>query len=310
MSNIDELPSWAGRAVGPGGVGPSNVPPEPQASPAPKRRRGLLLGLLGLVAVAVAAGGAYWLSSRDDGSVATDSPTLSAVTSTPASGGQVAAGPTATTAPTTAATSATTAASTTTSTAATSSTAAGSTATVGPTPDNPEGAIRYATFKGGQVHLRGRVPSQEVAKAIQTKTALVVGPDNVFNEYTIDPSVPVDVPGPIYVEDTILFAFNSVKIEPAFTPILDLGIKLMTLNPKVTVKVVAQTDAVGSSTANLRVSQQRAQAVIDYWTRKGIDPSRVTADARGETGASEKDDPQTAALNRRAEFIISGLLDG
>jgi outer membrane protein OmpA-like peptidoglycan-associated protein len=58
----------------------------------------------------------------------------------------------------------------------------------------------------------------------------------------------------------------------------------------------------------MEVSEQRAQAVIDYWVRKGIDPSRLIADARGETEASEDDDEETAALHRRAEFVIEGLL--
>ena len=88
-----------------------------------------------------------------------------------------------------------------------------------------------------------------------------------------------------------------------------LGTLLLVQNPNVTITVVTRTDAVGSEASNLEVSRLRAQAVINYWLGKGIDSSRLIADPRGEEGASEDDDEQTAALNRRAEFIISGLLD-
>ena len=175
--------------------------------------------------------------------------------------------------------------------------------------DNGDGDIRHAVFKQGQVFLRGRVPSEEVSLAIETKAGLVVGPDNVFNEYEIDPDVPADLPAPVYVEDSVLFGFNSVKIESDFLPILDLGTLLLTQNPGASITVVTRTDAVGSEETNLKVSQQRADAVVNYWIRQGIDASRLTADARGEEGASEDDDAQTVALQRRAEFVISGMLD-
>ena len=58
-----------------------------------------------------------------------------------------------------------------------------------------------------------------------------------------------------------------------------------------------------------RESTKRAQAIINYWLGKGVNPDQINADPRGEEGASENDDEQTAALNRRAEFIIAGLLD-
>lgn len=210
---------------------------------------------------------------------------------------------------TTQATTSTTAPTTTTSAApSTTTTAATAMAKGTVTADNPEGALRYAVFKGGQVHLRGKVPAEAVGKEIETRAGKVLGPPNVFNEYQIDPTAPIDTPAPLYVEDVVLFGFNSVTIEPAFTPLLDLGTKLMTIVPTARIKVVASTDSVGTPEANLRVSQQRAQAVIDYWVRKGIDPSRLSADPRGEQGSTATDDPQTAALRRRAEFIISGFL--
>ncbi len=173
------------------------------------------------------------------------------------------------------------------------------------------GSDRQAIFKGGKVYLSGAVPSEEIGQVIEQKAAAVVGPDNVVNEYTIDPTAVIE-PGssaPLYVEDVVLFEFNSVEIATPFLPILDLGTLLLRQNPQASVTVVTRTDAVGSEEVNLEVSRKRAQAVINYWLGKGVSADQINADPRGEEGASEDDDEQTAALNRRAEFIITGLLD-
>ncbi len=170
---------------------------------------------------------------------------------------------------------------------------------------------RQAFFRGGVVYLTGAVPSEEIAQLIVERAAAVVGPDNVVNEYTIDPSVTIQ-PGesaPLFVEDVILFEFNSIEIATPFLPILDLGTLLLRQNPQASVTVVTRTDAVGSEEINLEVSRARAQAVINYWLGQGVNPDQIIADPRGEEGASDDDDAETAARQRRAEFIITGLLD-
>jgi outer membrane protein OmpA-like peptidoglycan-associated protein len=170
---------------------------------------------------------------------------------------------------------------------------------------------RQAFFRGGQVYLTGAVPSEEIGALIVERAAAVVGPDNVINEYTIDPTVTIQ-PGdsaPLYVEDVVLFEFNSIEVARPFLPILDLGTLLLRQNPQASVTVVTRTDAVGSEAVNLEVSQKRAQAVINYWLGQGVNPDQIIADPRGEEGASEDDDAETAATQRRAEFIITGFLD-
>lgn len=316
MSDVEELPSWAHRTVEAGTVATSNVA-QPMRAPEPERRRGRgpLFALIGLVLVGAGAFAGYWFVARDDGSeVATADPattTTAEATDASTGGDQVAAD-----------------ASTSTATSAPSTEPAGpgTSATAGEAPsttatplqattdssmvtdDNPAGAVRYAVFKGGQLYLRGKVPAEAVATEIVTKAGMVVGPSNVHNEYQIDPTVPLEVAAPIYVEDVVLFGFNSVKVEEPFLPILDLGTLLLTQNPNVKITVVTRTDAVGSEATNLEVSRQRGQAVANYWIKKGIDSSRIGIDARGEADAKDSDDAQTAALNRRAEFIITGLL--
>lgn len=176
---------------------------------------------------------------------------------------------------------------------------------------SPNDGDRQAIFRDGKVYLSGAVPSEEIGDVIVAKAEAVVGPGNVVNEYVIDPSTTIE-PGdsaPLYVEDVVLFEFNSIAIAPPFLPILDLGTLLLRQNPQASVTVVTRTDAVGSEEVNLEVASSRAQAVINYWLGAGVDPDQIIADPRGEEGASEDDDAETAALQRRAEFIITGLLD-
>ncbi len=170
---------------------------------------------------------------------------------------------------------------------------------------------RQAIFRSGKVYLSGPVPSEEIGQLIEQKAAAVVGPDNVVNEYTIDPSAVIEEgsSAPLYVEDVVLFEFNSVAIAEPFLPILDLGTVLLSQNPQASVTVVTRTDALGSEEVNLEVSTRRADAVVEYWLNQGVNAEQIKTDPRGEELASEDDDAETAALNRRAEFIITGLLD-
>jgi outer membrane protein OmpA-like peptidoglycan-associated protein len=312
MTDIDELPSWAGRALkDQEAAEAAQPPPEPGSH---GRRTGLLLTVVG-IAIIAALGLAVLFVTRT-GDEALDTQDQTSTTGSNETAGTTAEGGTATETEVASPTTSTTQGTTTSSAQGIAgddaagpeeSGAAGD----GPTSDatNADGSIRHAVFEGGKVYLRGRVPSEEISTTIETRAAAVVGPENVVNEYEIDPSVPVSVAAPLYVEDVVLFGFNSIYIEPAFLPILDLGTLLLVQNPNVTITVVTRTDAIGSEASNLEVARLRAQAVINYWLGKGIDASRLIADPRGEEGASEDDDAETAARRRRAEFIISGLLD-
>lgn len=72
-----------------------------------------------------------------------------------------------------------------------------------------------------------------------------------------------------------------------------------------TVLVIAgHTDAISSDQSNLKLSQERAQAVRDYLIERGIAPNRLIAKGYGEAYPIASN--ATAAgreLNRRSEFI-------
>lgn len=178
-------------------------------------------------------------------------------------------------------------------------------------PEGYEGDAPFAIFNGGILTLYGKVSNQEVYDRYEERFGNIVGPENVVNKYTIDPDFVLDEgqTTPVYVTDAVLFDFNSIALKPEYLYLLDYGALMLQQNPQATLTIVTYTDAVGSAEVNMKVARLRAQEVLDYWIREGVNPDQVLSDPRGEDGASEDDDEATAATRRRAEFVITGLLD-
>lgn len=162
----------------------------------------------------------------------------------------------------------------------------------------------------GKVYLRGSVPSQAVAESIRAKVALGADPENVFVEYTIDPSAPLPANAPVFVTDTVLFDTDSSVVRPDFQAVLELGRFTMERNPKVTVTVIGRADARGDPDYNLQLSRERAQAAVDFMARTGLDRSRFTVIAKGaEQPLADQSTSAGMQANRAVEFVAFGFLD-
>lgn len=195
------------------------------------------------------------------------------------------------------------------------STAPATTEQVSPeTPDDDlitvdEGEVRAAVLRGGVLYLGGAVPDRDVADQIIERAAAVIGEENIVDQYVIDPTAPVDPGAPLYVEDVVLFAYGSPDFDPQFTPLLELGLLLLSQNPSVTLTVVTHTDSAGSEAYNQELSLRRGQSVAQYWIDRGIPAEQIVIDARGERDpVADNNDPLGAQLNRRAEFYVEGIL--
>lgn len=82
----------------------------------------------------------------------------------------------------------------------------------------------------------------------------------------------------------IYYDFNDWHIRPDAAAVLDTTIyKLLVNNPGLVIELGSHTDSRGSDEYNLELSQKRAQAVVDYLVKKGIDPGRLIARGYGET---------------------------
>jgi outer membrane protein OmpA-like peptidoglycan-associated protein len=84
-------------------------------------------------------------------------------------------------------------------------------------------------------------------------------------------------------------------------------LQLLTENPTLKVQVNGYTDNVGKPADNLKLSANRAKAVVDFLVSKGINISRLAFKGFGETKPIADNKTEAGrALNRRTEFVVVG----
>ena len=86
----------------------------------------------------------------------------------------------------------------------------------------------------------------------------------------------------------------------------------MKANPQYTVQLSSHTDDRGSKQYNLKLSQRRAKAAVDYIISKGIDKSKIEGKGYGKSQLIHKCSPvpctpQEERENRRTEIYIDNI---
>jgi peptidoglycan-associated lipoprotein len=81
----------------------------------------------------------------------------------------------------------------------------------------------------------------------------------------------------------ILYDFGKYDLRPESMVSLDKLVETLTDNSNVTIELMSHTDSRDTEEFNQTLSQQRAQAVVNYLIEKGIDPERLTAVGYGES---------------------------
>jgi outer membrane protein OmpA-like peptidoglycan-associated protein len=118
----------------------------------------------------------------------------------------------------------------------------------------------------------------------------------------------IEIARPIVLQN-IYFDFDKYDIRADAAPELDRLAVLLERNPTLRILIGAHTDTNGSEAYNLKLSNNRAKAVVNYLKQKGIDPKRLTWIGYGESQPliyPELSDADEQA-NRRAEFRIMSI---
>jgi outer membrane protein OmpA-like peptidoglycan-associated protein len=219
----------------------------------------------------------------------------------------------------------TTSSSTTTSVAVTTTTIAASTTTGVPTTTTTTPSAPFVTTPDGRpqavvvmledarITLVGAVPTQAAADAVvDLAMATSVRPDlPIDDQLTINASVPPDVAVRLLEFPSLQFAEGSAQVLPGEAQRLDRIVALLEASPTLTVVVVGHSDQRGDEETNLVLSEQRAEGIVAYLTSHGVEDSRISALGRGEADLlSDGDDAASLELNRRVEFVFSGLFTG
>lgn len=109
------------------------------------------------------------------------------------------------------------------------------------------------------------------------------------------------------------FHTGSAEITVDTYRLLDEAAGVLKQFPNLHVEVHGHTDSDGDDLSNLTLSERRAQAVVDYLVRRGVERSRLSAAGFGETKPIVTNETSFGkAVNRRVEFHIvqDGLVAG
>ena len=140
-----------------------------------------------------------------------------------------------------------------------------------------------------------------------------------------------NISAPVLIEN-IFYDFNKATLRPESATALDELVRLLNENPNVTIELSAHTDCRGSDEYNERLSQRRAESVVNYLIAHGIAADRLTPKGYGEgkpkhikrkvaekylflkegdvlteeyiATLPEEQQEQCHQLNRRTEFIV------
>jgi OmpA-OmpF porin, OOP family len=114
----------------------------------------------------------------------------------------------------------------------------------------------------------------------------------------------------------IYYEYNMAKLTDAAMRSIDTTLfVILQNNPDHVIELSSHTDAIGKDEDNMKLSQARAESVVQYLIAKGINPKQLHARGFGESkpvapnqNPDGSDNPEGRQLNRRTEFRIVGKL--
>ena len=100
------------------------------------------------------------------------------------------------------------------------------------------------------------------------------------------------------------FDFNKSRIRPGDAAVLDETATTLKANPNVTINVNGYCDWIGSVRYNLKLSDRRAEAVVNYLVKAGIPSSQLIPHGYGKTDfVATNKTAEGRAQNRRVELV-------
>lgn len=110
-----------------------------------------------------------------------------------------------------------------------------------------------------------------------------------------------------FIVKNIYYDYDKSDIRPDAAVELDKLVEFLTNNPNVSIELSSHTDYRGTDKYNYALSQQRAEAAVNYITSKGISEKRVVGKGYGKTRLINRCvvcTEEQHQMNRRTEFKI------
>jgi outer membrane protein OmpA-like peptidoglycan-associated protein len=153
-------------------------------------------------------------------------------------------------------------------------------------------------------------PLVETEEKNETESVSVIEPEAVLvgslDEDTTSSSVSsLFSPAAEWLLEGLEFKEGSVDIELDSIHALGRLVNHLQQNEELSIQINGYTDSIGSATANLKLSQARAEAVADYLIKQGIEFFRIKALGYGERRpVADNQTEQGRVLNRRVAVLL------
>lgn len=135
--------------------------------------------------------------------------------------------------------------------------------------------------------------------------AALIPVDKVTDLSALSMMSPAELDNSLVRASTVLFDNGKATFADAFRPQLDQVLALLKKHPALNVVIEAHTDANGSDAPNLRLSQDRAQSILDYLVGGGAESERLVPVGHGENHPiADNGTEDGRAQNRRVEFRL------
>jgi OmpA-OmpF porin, OOP family len=200
-------------------------------------------------------------------------------------------------------------------------------------------SAQFALLKGSVTNMKGKPLANEVIMFENAKTRAVIqatsdahgkfemlAPVNTlyalkYKNFTLDMNYSqMEIPGDpdaIYevevqieppkefILDNVYFDSGKATLKPASSKALNDLVAVLKLKNTMQIQIQGHTDNVGNDEVNLKLSQDRADAVKKYLVTKGINESRVQAKGFGPTRPiADNSSEQGKSKNRRTSLKV------
>ena len=133
---------------------------------------------------------------------------------------------------------------------------------------------------------------------------------NYYEIYKAIQLPPITIGSKIFLNN-VFFDFDKATLRKASNVELRNIIRFLTKYPKVSIEISGYTDSKGTAEYNLKLSNERAMAVVNYLVSKGISKGRLVSKGYGEAlpdainqNSDGTDNPEGRQINRRVELKI------
>jgi len=145
--------------------------------------------------------------------------------------------------------------------------------------------IRYREFTNNEEYASIEIPS---------------GSGRTVSEITIKLELPRT-----YVLDNVFFDTGKATLKSESNRALNDLYEVLLYKETLVIEIAGHTDNVGGEELNMKLSEERANAVRNYLLRKGIDGHRILAKGYGfSRPVADNDTEEGRAKNRRTEIQI------